>query len=522
MKRIFRTLAVAGVIGTSAAFAGTFSDVPLNHWAYSAVEKASAAGVIKGWKSNFKGKQTVTRYEMAVVVSRMLDSVRGGATIDDGTARNLTRLVTEFSNELALLGADVDALRAKTMDNERRINTLENTVKRGGAGGGSVNWSGTVGLRWNAHFADGLSDRVSDDPQLRFQLDFSGQANDKTWWEASLRTGQDNWAAQSWRSFGTDSAGTDNIFGSSELNLAKAMIGYQATDELSFGIGKQSNPFANTELVFDEDVNPVGLTEEYKISDDVTVRAGQYYLKSGTDWTGAAQSQEDVYLFAHQVQYDGECPNGTGTWSARVSNLNFSGEQFLHRGQGVPTGLFNRVSAANGATFENSSARSGNYYNVSADGSVNSQGMQAHNLNSSTVDRQLRLLSDFNLFNVFLEYRNDEDPSDPWGMKLDYVQNNGAWNEDDTGWWFEIYRGSLSEKGDVLYGYQYKEVESDAVLAFLNEDQLRSNVKGSSVFLHTRVKDNLDWFATYFLFEPTEAVGLDKEGVLRTGLNLSF
>ena len=93
MKRIFRTLAVAGVISTSATFAGTFSDVPLTHWAYSAVEKASSKGIIKGWNQNFKGKQVVTRYEMAVVVSRMLDSVRGGVSVDDDTARNLTKLV---------------------------------------------------------------------------------------------------------------------------------------------------------------------------------------------------------------------------------------------------------------------------------------------------------------------------------------------------------------------------------------------------------------------------------------------
>lgn len=522
MKRIFRTLAVAGVISTSATFAGTFSDVPLTHWAYSAVEKASSKGIIKGWNQNFKGKQVVTRYEMAVVVSRMLDSVRGGVSLDDDTARNLTKLVTEFSNELALLGADVDALRAKSMENEKRIDNLENTMSHGGAGGGNVNWSGSVGLRWEAHFADGLSDRVSDDPELRIQLDFSGRANDKTWWEASLRTGQSNWAAQSWRSFGTDSAGSDNVFGSSELNLSKAMIGYQATDELSFGVGKQENHFAGTELIFDHDVNPVGLSEEYKLSDKVTVRAGQFYLKSGSDSARNDLDPEDVYLFANQIQYDGECPKGSGTWSARISNFNFTGEQFLHRGQGVPSGLFNRVSSANGSAFANTSARSGNLYNVSADGSVNSQGNAAHNLNSTTIDRQLRLLSDFNLFNAYFEYHNDEDPGDPWGVKVDYVLNNGAWNEEDTGWWFEIYRGSLDRKGDVLYGYQYKSVESDAVLAFLNEDELRSNVKGSSVFLKTRVKDNLDWFATYFLFEPVEAVALDKEGVLRTGLNLTF
>ena len=516
MKRIFRTLAVSSAIGAGTLFAGTFSDVPLNHWAYKAVEKVSSAGIIKGWKEKFQGTQEVTRYEMAVVVARMLDAVRGGATMDDGTARNLTRLVTEFSNELALLGADVDALRVKTNQNEKRIAKLESAMNHGGAGGGNINWSGSLGLRWEAHFADGLSDRIADEPQYRLELNASGQANSKTWWEASLRTGQRDWSAESWRNFGTDSAGVDNAAGNGELDLARAVIGYQATDSLKFGLGKQVNPFANTELVFDHDVNPVGLTEEYKLTDSLTVRAGQYYFKSGTDWQGLAQDSEDVYLFAHQLQYDGDCESGNGKWTISLSNLNFSGEQFLHANAGVP--FFNRVASATATTFENLGARSGNLYNVAA----NNVDGNAHSLNATTAGRQLRLLSDFNLANVYVGYHNDEDPTDPWGIKLDYVINNSAWNTEDTGWWFEIYRGSLEKKGDVLYGYQYKRVEADAVLAFLNEDQLRTNVKGSSVFLHTRVQDNMDWFATYFLFEPIESANLDKEGLLRTGLNLKF
>ena len=326
-------------------------------------------------------------------------------------------------------------------------------------------------------------------------------------------TGQRDWSAESWRNFGTDSAGMDNAAGNGELDIARAVIGYQATDSLKFGLGKQVNPFANTELVFDEDVNPVGLTEEYKLTDSLTLRAGQYYFKSGTDWEGVSQDSEDVYLFAHQLQYDRDCQDGYGKWTFRVANYNFTGEQFIHPDWGVPAGFFNTLDQpADGevSAFNSQAARSGNYYNNN------------HRTNESTGYRQLSLLSDFNLANVYVGYHSDEDPTDPWGIKLDYVINNSAWNAEDTGWWFEIYRGSLEKKGDVLYGYQYKRVEADAVLAFLNEDQLRTNVKGSSVFLHTRVQDNMDWFATYFLFEPIESANLDKEGLLRTGLNLKF
>ncbi len=518
MKQLFQSLAVAGVITGSTVFAGTFSDVPSNHWAYSAIEKVSAAGIIKGYHEKFKGKEKASRYEMAVIVARLLDAMsKGGASLDNDTAHSLTRLVEEFSNELALLGAKVDSLEARSVSNENRIEDLEGRSY----GGGSVQWGGSMGIRWQASFADGLSDRITSDPQLRLELNASGRANDKTRWGVSLRTGQSNWPSQSWGAFGTDSIGTESFLGGSELRLSRYFLDYAATDELSMTLGKQENPFMNTELIFDEDVNPTGASEAYKMDEHWTVRAGQYFLKSGTDYLNTSLPKEDVYLFAHQVEYERSYNPGE-TWTARWSNLNFTGEQFMHRGAGLMNGAFNRVSAWNSTTFENTGARSGNYYNVAANGVNNPAGAPAHNLNSSTTGKQLRLLSDFNLFNTYFGYEDNSDPSDPWGFKVDYVINNGAWNGEDSAYWVEVYRGSLRKKGDVRYGYQYKRVESDAVLAFLNQDELRTNVKGSSVYLETRVKRNMDWFATYFLFEPVTTVAIDKEGELRTGINLSF
>jgi hypothetical protein len=534
MKQLFRSLAIASVITGSVTFAGTFSDVPSSHWAYSAIEKVSSAGIIKGYHENFKGSEKASRYEMAVIVARLLDAIsKGGAQLDDDTAKSLTRLVEEFSNELALLGAKVGSLEARTVSNENRIEDLEG---RSFGGSGSVQWGGSMGIRWQASFADGLSDRITSDPQLRLELNAAGRANNKTRWGISLRTGQSNWPSQSWGTFGTDSSGTESFLGGSELRLSRYFLDYRATDDLSMSLGKQENPFMNTELIFDEDVNPTGASESYQVDEHWTVRAGQYFLKSGTDYVSATgandRPKEDVYLFAHQVEYKRSYNPGE-TWTARWSNLNFTGEQFIHpgaglipaaytQGAGLMNGHFNRVSSWNGTDFQNNEARSGNYYNVAADGVNNPAGAPAHNLNSTTNSKQLRLLSDFNLFNTYFGYEDNSDPTDPWGFKVDYVINNGAWNGEDSAWWFEIYRGSLKKKGDVRYGYQYKRVESDAVLAFLNQDELSTNVKGSSVFLETRVKRNMDWFATYFLFEPVTTVAIDKEGELRTGLSLTF
>ena len=52
-----------------------FVDVPLDHWAYQAVENLRAKGILVGYpNSNYRGKRTVTRYELAVALERALKS----------------------------------------------------------------------------------------------------------------------------------------------------------------------------------------------------------------------------------------------------------------------------------------------------------------------------------------------------------------------------------------------------------------------------------------------------------------
>lgn len=77
MKRFLVFIAVALVLAVAApVMAGPFSDVPQDHWAYSALEKLQATGIITGYADGtFQGKNTLTRYEIAVIVSRILDQV---------------------------------------------------------------------------------------------------------------------------------------------------------------------------------------------------------------------------------------------------------------------------------------------------------------------------------------------------------------------------------------------------------------------------------------------------------------
>ncbi|MCL6553250.1 MAG: S-layer homology domain-containing protein, partial [Firmicutes bacterium] len=55
------------------AFAQPFADVPTDHWAYDAIAELAAKGLIEGYPDGaFRGDRAMTRYEMAMVVARLL------------------------------------------------------------------------------------------------------------------------------------------------------------------------------------------------------------------------------------------------------------------------------------------------------------------------------------------------------------------------------------------------------------------------------------------------------------------
>lgn len=74
VKRLALVLGVALVAGIAApAFGQPFADTPANHWAYEAFTQLAAKGLIQGYPDGtFKGDRTMTRYEMAMVVARLL------------------------------------------------------------------------------------------------------------------------------------------------------------------------------------------------------------------------------------------------------------------------------------------------------------------------------------------------------------------------------------------------------------------------------------------------------------------
>ena len=102
-KSLVLAMAMALSVTASAYAANPFSDVPAGHWAYDAVNKLAAEGVVDGYPDGtYGGDKLMTRYEMAQIVAKAMAK---GANVD--------KLAAEFADELDSLGVRVANLEKK-------------------------------------------------------------------------------------------------------------------------------------------------------------------------------------------------------------------------------------------------------------------------------------------------------------------------------------------------------------------------------------------------------------------------
>ena len=102
-KSLVLAMAMALGVTASAYAANPFSDVPAGHWAYDAVNKLAAEGVVDGYPDGtYGGDKLMTRYEMAQIVAKAMAK---GANVD--------KLAADIADELDSLGVRVASLEKK-------------------------------------------------------------------------------------------------------------------------------------------------------------------------------------------------------------------------------------------------------------------------------------------------------------------------------------------------------------------------------------------------------------------------
>jgi hypothetical protein len=133
----------------------------------------------------------------------------------------------------------------------------------------------------------------------RFRFRFNGDVLLQKGWSAgfALETGS---AADS----GNQTFGAANDdYG---IYLARAYVGWQMSPSLGFVLGKQKNPIYATDLRWDADINPQGVSEVYKHGlggkDTFEIRALQNIMEDRNESTPGALGR-DAWLFEQQAVY---------------------------------------------------------------------------------------------------------------------------------------------------------------------------------------------------------------------------
>ncbi len=127
-----------------------FKDVPTDHWAYQAITDLQQHGILQGYPDGyFRGKRSLTRYEFAVSLDRMLKNLpstpgpagdvgpagpegpagpQGPAGMTPDELSELSRLTAEFKTDLATLGVNVRAVQSRLSRLTARVDALQQRI----------------------------------------------------------------------------------------------------------------------------------------------------------------------------------------------------------------------------------------------------------------------------------------------------------------------------------------------------------------------------------------------------------
>ena len=114
-KHLAVVIAIVMVLGLMLpVMASPFEDVPENHWAHDAVKQLAAYGLIEGFPDGtYKGQGPMTRYQMAIVVARLLSD-----------------LDTEIREVMDTFNSEIEAEKAERIAEREAIDSAIEEAKR--------------------------------------------------------------------------------------------------------------------------------------------------------------------------------------------------------------------------------------------------------------------------------------------------------------------------------------------------------------------------------------------------------
>lgn len=168
---VVAALLIAALPLGAGAQVNPFSDVRADHWAYDAIIKLAAVGLIEGYPDGtFGGDRTFTRYEMAMVFARML--ARLERLIDEKIAEGIDLKTEALAQEIASVYEQLSQrIDANYDDLAARIRALELQLEDHLASYQPAGGEGVLTDEARAALAAQLADQLREELRALLQAD---------------------------------------------------------------------------------------------------------------------------------------------------------------------------------------------------------------------------------------------------------------------------------------------------------------------------------------------------------------
>jgi hypothetical protein len=521
MRFLVATLLACFVFTATAAFAGNaYEDVPRDHWAYNALDYLTDRGVLEGYPDGFfKGDRTLTRYEFAQAIARLLDSI--GTPSDENIRIMAETLRAEFSDQLAELqrsvneiGTQMNGLDARigdlegaVADNSSRIGDLEGKVSGLNAG---PNWKGEFRYRWQFEERDVVPDSARFRQRIRFRLGYATQIHDAVKFAFRLETATGANATSGNHTLGNNGKTADIYLDQAYVVYTPSWFGYYTacdhpvdcngcetcgcptcTDcnpKIEIYAGLFPNIFEDhNEMILDDDVNMQGLGVVYHFNEDFQIATA---ASVAVEVNGADYFDDDTYLFVTELKHTDLFTDGLDAWVGAYG--------WKNEGQ-LPAAYFA------GNSFNN--------FDFNNDGVID--GNDRFSTNFHTVKGGLQYTFDCwwdKPMTVYGEYmvNIEADADDRIAAANPFINPNFIYEDsDDFGWVVGAQYGQKPKycKDWTLFA-SYKEIGANVIIdGFGDADAGGANVNSLEVGWQYMWADNSLIGITYFLNKMHNAFG---------------
>jgi len=319
-----------------------------------------------------------------------------------------------------LVSPDRLAAAEEASPGESRISRIESLLD-------GVTFMGDLRLRYEGIFDD--TALANNRGRFRLRLGFSKKIGDIALVTVRGATGSSNDPTSTNQSF-------EDNFTPKTFHISLAYASIHPWPWLDLQGGKMPVPFAKTDLVWDDDLTPEGLSQQI-----VHRHArGKWFFRMAELFFHTSAAAEDGYLIGYQAGFTHEFSVKTRLTIAPAYT------QVVRPNRTLAVGSNGNMTTSAGAA----------------------------------------LASQFRVINVPVRWETAVSAERPLVIDIDLAKNQGAaavaGKTYDQGFLIEMALGRAKTKGDWMARYRYARIESDAVLSAFNDSDFGfTNVKGHRI-----------------------------------------